>query len=432
MKKIFSILIILIITTSASAQENTGDLKQLINASFGYFPKFKELQETVNTGEHRVKLAKSGGLPTLNAQGSYSYSYPVSEISAVSGDQVSAFKIMPNNKYSTMLNASYTLWDFGAVKASVDMKKSELESAKHNLDFYRSEVAFQVADIYYQVVYLKKAISIENSVIQFLEENKKDTEIKLKNGDALRYDVLSIQSSVDQENNNKIALKNALDKQIALLEYTTGKKIETNSSNFEFPAVTQSTAEQALESAKKNNSEFDLIRDQVKQAEAQVKLSHSKSKPSIILNAATGYTNGYTPDIDDFRYNYNAGVTLKIPIYEGGKYKEEINIAKSTLQESKYAEETLENTFLKDIREILIDIESSSSSIINSKKQAEQALEAQKLAQSRYKNGIGTYLELTNASTNVQRAELTTLQYEHQLCVGQYNLARITGLNYWQ
>lgn len=432
MKKIFNILIIFIITTSASAQENTGDLKQLINASFGYFPKFKELQETVNTGEHRVKLAKSGGLPTLNAQGSYSYSYPVSEISAVSGDQVSAFKIMPNNKYSTMLNASYTLWDFGAVKASVDMKKSELESAKHNLDFYRSEVAFQVADIYYQVVYLKKAISIENSVIQFLEENKKDTEIKLKNGDALRYDVLSIQSSIDQENNNKIALKNALDKQISLLEYTTGKQIETNSSNFEFPTVTQSTAEQALESAKKNNSEFDLIRDQVKQAEAQVKLSQSKSKPSIMLNAATGYTNGYTPDIDDFRYNYSAGVTLKIPIYEGGKYKEEINIAKSTLQESKYAEETLENTFLKDIREILIDIESSSSSIVNSKKQTEQAIEAQKLAQSRYKNGIGTYLELTNASTNVKLAELTKLQYEHQLCVEQYNLARITGLNYWQ
>jgi outer membrane protein len=431
MKKIFSVLSILIITLSAKAQDGTGDLKELINLSFSYFPKFKELGEAVNAGEQRILLAKSNGLPTLSAQGSYRYMHPVSEISIPTGNDMISFQITPNNNYSTMLNASYTLWDFGATKAAVDAAKYGLESAKHNLDYSHSEMAFQVANIYYQIAYLKNAISIEDSVIRFLEDNKKDTEVKLRNGDALRYDVLSIQSSIDQENNRKIALKNSLDKQLALLEYSTGEQVTIKSSTFDFPVVNHNNAENALETAKKNNSEFDLIADRVKLAEAQVRLNQSKAKPSLGLSAGTGYTNGYTPDIDKFKYNYNAGVTLRIPIYEGGKSKAEINIAKSSLEESKYAKVSLENTFLKDIRQILVDIQSNSSSLINSRQQAQQAMEAQKLAQSRFKNGIGTYLELTNASTNVQRAELTNLQYEYQLCIAQLSLARLTGVKYW-
>lgn len=432
MKKIFSILGILLATTCVRAQDSKGNLKELINASFTYFPKFKELNEEVITGEHRVAGAKAGGLPSVNAQGSYSYTDPVSQMNTFVDGQASSFKIMPNNKYSTMLNASYTIWDFGATKASVDIAKAGLESSKHNISLYRSDMAYQVAAIYYQIVYLKGAVAIEDSVILFLEDNKKDTEVKLKNGDALRYDVLSIQSSIDQENNSRIALKNSLDKQLALLLYCTGEQANINSSEFNFQQVTYDNAEQALEGAKNNNVEFNLIVDRVKQAQAQIKLDQSKDKPSLTLNAGTGYANGFAPDIDEFRYNYNAGVTLKIPIYEGGKFKEQVEVSKSQLRESDYAKESLENTFLKDIRQVLIDIESNRSSLKNSRNQIDQALEAQKLAQSRFKNGIGTYLEITNASKNVQRAALTNLDYEYQLCLGQLNLANLTGLKFWE
>jgi outer membrane protein TolC len=68
---------------------------------------------------------------------------------------------------------------------------------------------------------------------------------------------------------------------------------------------------------------------------------------------------------------------------------------------------------------------------VNAGGQVTEAREAQKLAQSRYKNGIGTNLELTSASTNVQKAELTKLQYEYQLCLAQVEMARLTGIKYW-
>jgi len=432
MKRLFSIFLFITCSTAAFAQEQSGGLKMLINQSFTWFPAFKELGQAVDVEQQRIELAKSNGLPSVQATGSYNYLHPVSEITIPGGDQPLQFQIMPNNNYKAMLNASYTLWDFGVVKANVERAKAGLQYAKDNVQYNQNQMAFQVANIYYQIAYLKAAISIQDSVLQFLGSNKKDTEIKYKNGDALKYDVLSIQSSIDQENNRKIDLQKSLDKQYALMEYTTGTRISDSPADFNLPVdgITGSQDE-ALENAQRSNPEFRLLNDRIAQAEAELAVSKTGGKPSLTVGAGTGYATGYTPEIDKFRYNYTAGVTLNIPIYQGGKARKQVSLARSQSAQTKYAQETLNNTFRKNIEQALIDINSNRSSLVNAQAQIKEAKEAQKFAQSRFRNGTGTNLELVNASTNVQRAELTKLQYEYQLCVAQIEIARLTGLKYW-
>lgn len=432
MKKLSIIISILFLYTGLNAQDRKDDLKALINQSFSYFPQFKELGQAVDVEQRRIELAKSSGLPTLQASGSYRYAEPTSQINIPAGNQVLNFQIMPNNSYSTSIDASYMLWDFGVVKAGVDRAKAGLQQAKDNIEFNKNQMAYQVANIYYQIAFLKDAISIQDSVINFLQINKKDTEVKFRNGDALKYDVLSIQSSIDQEGNRKIDLQNALNKQFSLLEYTTGTTMtDAISSNFVFPAQNFSDEGQSVLNAENNNPEFRLIKDRIKLAEAELKVSKTGGKPTLMMNAGTGYQNGYTPDIDKFTYNYSAGVRLIIPIYQGGRAKKQVRLSESQLTQSKISEQSLSNTYRKDIQQAMIDISTNTASLENSSRQIKEAKEAQKLAHSRYRNGIGTNLELTNASTNVQRAELTNLQYKYQLCIAQLTMAKLTGLKYW-
>ncbi len=429
MKRLF--LLLFICSPSLYAQQKTGELSKLINESFSYFPQFREMEQGIDIEQQKIGLAKTAGLPVLDINGSYNYINPVSEI-VVPGEQQISFQTIPKNNYKAALNGSYTLLDFGVVKAKVDRAKAALQSAKDNLDYNKNQMAAQVANIYYQVIYLKSAIEIQNSVIAFLETNRKDTEIKYKNGDALKYDVLSIQSSIDQENNRKIDLQNTLNKQYILMEYATGKKVEVSVRSFLLPGLeTAADASHALEIAQQYNPEYKLLKSKIKEAEMELAISKTGGKPSLTLTAGTGYSNGYAPDIDQFRYNYTAGATLSIPIYRGGQIKKQNHISKSQLDQAKLGTQTLNNTFDRNIRQTLADIASNRSSLVNALGQINQAKEAQKLAQSRYKNGIGTNLELINASTNVQRAELTRLQYEYQLCTAQIEMARLTGITYW-
>jgi outer membrane protein TolC len=91
----------------------------------------------------------------------------------------------------------------------------------------------------------------------------------------------------------------------------------------------------------------------------------------------------------------------------------------------------LEATHLKDIQQTLADIATNKQRIYNTKGQIEQAQYAQRLASVRFTNGVGTNLELINASSNVQRALLTKLQYEFQLCLANVELAKLLGEKYW-
>jgi outer membrane protein TolC len=147
--------------------------------------------------------------------------------------------------------------------------------------------------------------------------------------------------------------------------------------------------------------------------------------------ANTGYKNGYQPDLNQLRFNYLIGANLAIPIYSGGKIDQQVQIAKSTARLNELTMETLRNNYKRDIQQTLADINSNQERLRNIESQITQAKETSRLAASRFKNGTGTHLELTTAITNIQRAELTKLQYQYQLCLSNIELARLTGVKYW-
>jgi outer membrane protein TolC len=293
----------------------------------------------------------------------------------------------------------------------------------------KSQLAFQVATIYYNIVYLQKAISIQDSVLSFLNDNKVIIESQLKNGTALRIDLLNIQASIDNEENHKIDLKNALQKQINLLDYSTGSK-QSSGKAFDFD-VTLTDAGNALGLAQTNNFDFLLAKDKIKQAESDLAIVKLADKPTVGVQAAAGIKNGYVPYVNDLRFNYMAGVSLSIPIYNGGKNKQQQKLQQNIIKQNQMAVETLSSTYKKDIEQALTDVASNLERIKNTAGQIESAKAAQILAMNRLKSGTATNLEITNASTNVQRAALTKLQYEFQLCLAKLELTRLMGYQYW-
>jgi outer membrane protein len=412
--------------TSTQAQVTVNkELKTLIGQSFSYFPKVKEIENTVATAKEKLNLTTLNKFPDVTADASYAYVRPKIEI-PLNGDN---FQFAPIHNLSGSFNATYALIDFGRLQANIERSKDDLQLAKHNVDNVKSQLAYQVANVYYNIVYLQKAISIQDSVLNFLNENKKIVESQLKNGTALRIDLLNIQASIDNEDNRKIDLANSLQKQLNLLDYTTGSK-QASGNKFDFD-VNLTDVGSALGLAQTNNLDFAIARDKIKQAETELVLTKLADKPFVGLKAAAGIKNGYVPYIADMRFNYMAGVSFSVPIYNGGKNKQQQKLQQNIIKQNEMAVETLSSTYKKDIEQALTDVTTNLERIKNTGGQIEQAKAAQILATNRLKSGTGTNLEITNAGTNVQRAALTKLQYEYQLCLAKLELTRLMGYQYW-
>ncbi len=101
------------------------------------------------------------------------------------------------------------------------------------------------------------------------------------------------------------------------------------------------------------------------------------------------------------------------------------------MQAAKYNLETEQLTLNKDVLQTKSDIQSSESKLKNYELQVEQAQEALKLANIRYRNGIITNLELLTAQTNLQDAELGKIQLEYNLLLSKLQLNKLGGVKFW-
>jgi outer membrane protein len=429
MKKIFFICITFFSALELNAQVQTNnELKTLINQSFTYFPKVKEAENTISTSQERLEIAQTN-LPTIDGAVSYRYVQPKIILPLQMEDETKNFLFFPEHNFDANVGANYTLFDFGRLKANIEKAKTDLRYSQHNVEYVKSQLADQVAVIYYNIIYFQKGISIEDSMLAYLNENKRVIQSKLENGDALKIDLLNVQASIDQEQNRKVELQDRLQKQLNLLQYTTGNTT-ANGSSFDFD-VALKDALTLVSEAQRNNFEYVLARDRVQQAQGDVGVTKTNNKPSVSLGANAGYKNGYVPDVKEIRFNYAAGVSLHIPIYDAGKTRRQTKLMETIVKQNELALQSLDNDYSKDIVQALTDINSNLQSIKNTEGQIAEAKAAEALASSRFLNGIGTNLEITNASTNTARAEFTRLQYEYQLCLAKVELAKLLGYQYW-
>jgi len=423
-KNIITLLLISVICTSNAQIIVNSELKSFINQSFSYFPKVKEIENTVETAKQKLDIT-SINAPTVDALASYRFLKPKIEIPF--GNSV--FQFAPVHNLDAHADASYVLFDFGRLKSNIEKSKTDLQIAESNVNFVKYQLAAQVTTLYYNIIFIKHAISIQDSVLSFLDENRTLVESKFKNGDALKIDILSIQTQIDAEENRKVDLENALIKQQNLLAYTTGSgKVAGN--DFDFDLLLKNV-EEGIAEAQKSNPEFAIALAKVKQAQNEVEISKLGDKPTVIVGADAGLKNGYVPDVNQIRFNYNAGIAIKVPIYEGGRTKKQTALSQSLVKQNELAMASLNSTYRKDIEQALTDLSSNLERIRNTEGQIEQAKYANTLAANRFKNGVSTNLELTNASTNLQRAQLTKLQYQYQLCLAKVELAKLVGYKFW-
>ncbi len=411
----------MITSNAIGQQQSSEELKSLVQASFSHFPKIKEAENSILIASEKIKLVELSRQPDVTADAGYAYIRPKVEL-PINGEK---FQFAPLNNFNAALNGSYTLIDFGRTKAALTQSKTELAYTQHNKENVQLQIAYQVANVYYYMVYLKKAIAIEDTILNVLNENKKIIESQYDNGTALQIDLLSIQSSMDAEENKKIELTAILHKQEILLEYASGIST-TKGKEFDLTIINPEVSSNGA-----LNTELMMMQDKMDQAKQDLSMAALKNRPMINLRASMGTRNGYVPYISDMRFNYLAGLSFSLPIYNGGRIKQQIKIQERLADQQKLATESMNQVIEKDIKQTSADLSSARERLKKSSSQIELAKAASILASNKLKNGVGTHLEVTSANANLQRSMLNQLQMEFQVCAAQLEYGRLTGTRFW-
>lgn len=428
MKKIIGALALIIAISPAMAQESPvrdEQLKGLIQAAVSNYPRIKEMEESLKADGVKESIIKAGYLPTVNTNISYRLDAPVAKAEFPLPTGPATIQFTPYNNYNAAVNVQQLIYDFGRTKLKLSKNDTEHSLNVENLDNSKNAIAYQVAQLYYNIQFYQKAIQVQTDQISSLKENERLIKARIKNGDALEYDLLTTQVRTSNATNRLNDLQSSLEKQYVLIQWLTATdvrgKIPARESYDELTLLMEAGDWMKI------NPEARVIQKRLDVYQYDLKESGIESRPSLTGTASGGVRNGYQPDIDQWRLNGSVGVGLNIPILSGDRPKLRQKLTQVQIDATKASLKTLENNIQKDLATVQEDYKNLQEKIKNTSVLVTQADRAYSLAQVRFKEGLITNVELLTAQTNVEDAKLQLVQLQYQTQLDKLESHKVVG-----
>ncbi len=418
-------LFVVALVQAQDAPIKNEELKALIQKAVNNFPRIKELETQLQLKGVKDELTNAQWQPTVYADISDRINGPIPKAEIVTPGGKVDIKFAPLNNYSATLNAQQLLYDFGKIKFQLQRNKAEQAVLETNIENSKNAIAYQVAQIYYSMQFLQKAIKVQEEQIATLKENEKLIDNKIKAGDALEYDLLTTQVRTSNATNKLNDLQNQLDKQYVLLQYFTGEdsKGKLNLANNDDALVLQNeTADW-----KSFNGEVKLIDKKVSALQLEKEAAMINNKPSVFASASGGVRNGIQPDIEGASLAGGIGVGISIPLISSNRPKVQQKLTQIQIDATKQQLNTLQINMQKDLATVNMDYKNLQQKLINTEILLKQADKAYQLAQIRFKAGLITNVELLSAQTFVEEAKLSQVQLQYQMQLDKLESHKIVG-----
>lgn len=431
--KCLSISILFMCLTSFVVAQNSSNnplsLEETIRRVITTYPTVKQAEEAVKSAGYNIKMAQAALLPILNASASYTRIDPVATVHFEELDL--AFD--PKNNYNAGISLRQSIYDFGKNRPVIEAAKEKEVAARLQQNELYQSLALNTVQLYYMNCFARQAIQIKKQELNDYEEMLRQAEVRTKSGSSTSFDLLNTQVSQSAVNTQLTELNSnlrTLQVQLSVLADTIVTEALPLYDHFEIKQ-NLSTLDNLLTTAYSSRSEMQLAEKQMVIARLEESAAKRAYNPSLDLSAAAGGKNGYPPHINRMKMNYEVGVTLSVPIYEGGKRKQSASLARSAYNSAVFQKDLIKRQVRQEVNENYNTLISDYEKIEQLSRQVTLAQKAYEQAKVNYKAGSITNLELLTSSTNLSGSRLQLLQARINYQVNYYKLKVSIGENIW-
>ncbi len=420
-RKIYPIVILLLGAVPLLAQNSTSfSLEEAVNYAYDQSVEVKNARLRVLDAEQQIIERRSTGLPQLSADVNFQRYLQVPKQPLPEAFIQFLESINPNgevereasfflkNNFTAGLNLDMMIFDgtyFTALKAARTFR----EYTAQELITTKRDIRSSVIDVYLPVLQLNKNIELIDKNVANLEKLLRETKALYEEGFAEQLDVdrqqLSLNNLVVERENQIRRRETALARLKYIIGYPADEPLEI-SEDIEEMAV--EVAEGALNDAvnPRARPEFVLTEEGIDLQELNVKVNKAAYLPS--LNAYGGYQQAYQGN--NFKDGFwaptaNVGLRLSVPIFDGFYRKSQVERARIGLQEAQNQQRDLQ-------RAINLEVTNARNSYLNAIEALEGQRENLELAeriyettQIKYREGVGSSVELTQAEQSLFQAQ---------------------------
>jgi outer membrane protein len=378
--------------------------------------------------EQRVDEQYSNLLPQLNLNSSYtrqtSNFAPAPSTSQVMNSAVkSSFDSF--NYFRNSASASQLIWDFGQTIRKRDAAQA---SADATLDLEKASaltIDLNLRTAFFTASAARSAVDVARETLTNQNKHLEQIQAFVDLGRSPTIDVL--QARVDQANaevqlinaQGAYATARAVLNQAMGVEADIGYDVETTVSA---PVPGESSASEGLvEEALNARPEIAALREQLRAQVLNNKSVYGHYWPSLQAQAQGTY-NGY--ELDHLVWNLSAGLGLSWTLYDGGQ-------TRATLREGDANVASLAAQIDSIRLQVRVDVEKARLAVVGAKASldvADRSLTNARarldLAEIRYRTGVGSIIELSDAQLAATNAAFQKLQAQLNLDTARAQLTK--------
>ncbi len=420
-------LIYLFFNGSVTGQINDSlSLKIVIQKVITTYPSVKVAEEAILNADSRIALAKTGYNPEVDMTASFTNLGPVTKLTL---PDFGTFQLYPGNNYSASVNFKQLLYDFGRSHQNVELENKGKAIGEQTLEQVKQKLSLYTINSYYSLLYLQAAIKIKDEQISALNEHLQFIQKFQETGSATEYQVLTTKVRMSSVENQKADLIAALTAQQAALNSLMGndqiiKPVVRNEVEVEPPVV---PSDSVVSFAFRNRDEVLINEKRTSMAELRYGIVKLQNKPMLSFQASGGAKNGFIPYLNKLTPNYVVGLGLRVPIFDGMKNKYNLLQAQSAITSLSYESEFTKRSISNEVFESEALLLAASKKVSQSELQLQQAIKAYSLAQTSFKSGMITNLDLLDANTSVSESSLMLLKAKIDYATSVYRLKAAIG-----
>ena len=340
------------------------------------------------------------------------------------------------NQYNLGLSFSQNLFAGGRIVAQNGVANSGRRSADIELTAQRAQLRLDVTQAYFDAALADRLVALAESSAVQTRNVLKQTQLARTVGNVSEFDLLRAQ--VSNANQQPIVIQRQSDREVAYLRLKQLLNFPLEAP-LELTTVVDDTA--ATNAALRSIGIPDTVatdRATVRQAaeaiDAQrglLKVAKAQRWPSLSLTSQYGkvaFPLNNFPGSGDFRTNWTIGLASQLPLFTGGRIKGDQMVAEANLHEAQARYDQLREFAALDTRVTINNLLQARAAWLASQGTAEQAARAYSIAEVRYKEGISTFVELSDSRILLEQAVAQRAVAARALQVARVKLALLPDL----
>lgn len=427
MSKIYriSLLFLVIVTVGAippaGAEEANGRLTMqgALEVALRQHPALTESKEKMNAAQYQIGVSRAAYLPQVSYTSNlyYGNAFPASTgAGGASPTGVGGAGLKATDYYINRVSATQLIFDFGKTPGQIAQTRSTFQQTREDFTNTRQQVALDARTAYFGYLAAQRALKVEQDNVRQNQDLLKQAQGFYQVGLKAKIDVTKAEANLYDAEANLLRAKNALDLTRVTLMNALGLKTWPYKDLEDVLAVTHAVKPLADLKAEAVRQRPDLQRNRYQQDYNQAALRVARAGYFPTLSTLGSYGR-IGPEDPAGISAWWVGVGLTMPLFDGLLTFHNVRVARANIQSTLAGAEVLNLNVSKEVEQAYLDMQTGRELIRATGKALEAAQENFRLAQGRYKAGVGTIIEVTDAQVQLSRAELKNVQalYDYQV-----------------